>query len=190
MAQSTKPYQCTGHILFKQYTLFYHQTYRWHILPPSQKGFRMSSISPARYRWIIYHTDQHPNVAGKKKTWHLQMDPWKSIFTYWKPCFLGGIHVGFQGCTPLKINIEPENHLFDKGSHLNQTFSFGGSTVGFRWCKSYCWWKTSPTTTVWMVLKPRKNLANDGDIYHINRWVSGFLVATNSMSPLKKISIP
>lgn len=56
------------------------------------------------------------------------MDPWKSIFIIHilETMFFGGIHVGFQGCTPLKIDMEPENHLFDKGSHLNQTFSFRG----------------------------------------------------------------
>ena len=34
--------------------------------------------------------------------------------------------------TPWKINMEPENHLFEKGNHLNQTFIFGFQPLIFR----------------------------------------------------------
>ena len=88
---------------------FYHQTYRWHILPPSQKGFRMSSISPARYRWIIYHTDQHPNVAGihpkKKKKKHdtFKWTPGKVYSHIGNHVFLGGSMLVFRVAHPWKL---------------------------------------------------------------------------------------
>ena len=36
--------------------------------------------------------------------------------------------------TPWKINVEPENHLFELESHLNQTFIFWVQILNFPGC--------------------------------------------------------